>query len=410
MLLVSMWATYDLTLSLPKITGLVLGLNLYLVCARHGRGLRGWMLILAVLLLAGLGIAGLGLLYTQWTAKVPALAEATGRLPTPQAGLPGAEAGVNPNEVAGALLWVLPPLISLAALALTRFARLRRAAGGLGATTLLLSLASAAIVVAGILLLTQSRAGYVAVAGTAAILLGLAMAQRSPRLAIVCGGLAVSVAAALWSGGAIPLDGQPVTAMPSSEPFTDLVSLAQRVEIWGRAIEAVQDFPLTGMGMNVFRRAMHVLYPLTLTAPGVDLAHAHNEFLQVALDLGLPGLVAFVALYIGAFRMLAQVWHATERQDGGDGGQGETLMSFVESAAATRAFVLGLGGGLLAHMLYGLGDAVSLGAKPGFLFWMLLGLVASLHARRCPARAEVTQAEAQASERPPAMPLPERQT
>jgi hypothetical protein len=40
---------------------------------------------------------------------------------------------------------------------------------------------------------------------------------------------------------------------------------------------------------------------------------------------------------------------------------------------------LGLGGGLLAHLLYGLMDAVALGAKPGVLFWMLLGLIVGLH-------------------------------
>jgi len=33
---------------------------------------------------------------------------------------------------------------------------------------------------------------------------------------------------------------------------------------------------------------------------------------------------------------------------------------------------------LLAHLLYGLTDAVALGAKPGVLFWMLLGLIAGL--------------------------------
>jgi hypothetical protein len=30
-------------------------------------------------------------------------------------------------------------------------------------------------------------------------------------------------------------------------------------------------------------------------------------------------------------------------------------------------------------MLYGLTDAVALGAKPGLLFWMLLGLIAGLY-------------------------------
>jgi len=43
------------------------------------------------------------------------------------------------------------------------------------------------------------------------------------------------------------------------------------------------------------------------------------------------------------------------------------------------AMILGLGAGLAAHMVYGLLDAISLGAKPGFLWWWLLGLIASLY-------------------------------
>jgi hypothetical protein len=34
---------------------------------------------------------------------------------------------------------------------------------------------------------------------------------------------------------------------------------------------------------------------------------------------------------------------------------------------------------LLAHLLYGLTDTVAPEAKPGVLFWMLLGLIAGLH-------------------------------
>ena len=43
--------------------------------------------------------------------------------------------------------------------------------------------------------------------------------------------------------------------------------------------------------------------------------------------------------------------------------------------------MIGLGGGLLAHLIYGMTDAVALGAKPGVLFWMLLGLICGLHAQ-----------------------------
>jgi len=117
--------------------------------------------------------------------------------------------------------------------------------------------------------------------------------------------------------------------------------------------------------MITFRHFVHVLFPLFLVGPDFDVAHAHNEFLQAALDLGLPGLIAFLALYIGAFWMLFKIWWLAP-------------YSTLDTPQSLRFLVLGLGGGLFAHMVYGMTDAVALGAKPGLLFWMLLGLIAAL--------------------------------
>jgi len=139
--------------------------------------------------------------------------------------------------------------------------------------------------------------------------------------------------------------------------------------VWSRAIYGIQDFPFTGMGMNAFRKVVPVLYPLFLVSPDVDIGHAHNEFLQAALDLGIPGLIAFIAIYIIAFWMLASIWKVTRHPQ----------LNTGHWSLVTRSLTLGLGGGLLAHMLYGLTDAVALGAKPGLLFWMLLGLIAGLY-------------------------------
>ena len=65
----------------------------------------------------------------------------------------------------------------------------------------------------------------------------------------------------------------------------------------------------TGMGMDTFRSVVNVLYPLQIISAGSpikDIGHAHNEFLQAALDLGIPGLIAFISIYIVAFTMLVQ--------------------------------------------------------------------------------------------------------
>jgi putative inorganic carbon (HCO3(-)) transporter len=100
------------------------------------------------------------------------------------------------------------------------------------------------------------------------------------------------------------------------------------------------------------------LYPLFLIAPNTDIGHAHNQILQVALDLGLPGLVAYVAM-IGAALWLC--WRVVHRTQG-----------------ASPLLAIGIIGSLVAFHLFGLTDALALGAKPGVGLWLLLGLVAAL--------------------------------
>jgi putative inorganic carbon (hco3(-)) transporter len=133
------------------------------------------------------------------------------------------------------------------------------------------------------------------------------------------------------------------------------IRLAGRLDIWQRALQGLDDFPLTGMGMNTFRQVMPILYPPFLVDPTWDFAHAHNHFLQAGLDLGLPGLIAYLALWLGTAFLLFQVILKSDSQ-------------FYRAAA------LGLSGGFSAYFVYGLTDTVALGAKPGFVFWWALGL------------------------------------
>ncbi len=161
-----------------------------------------------------------------------------------------------------------------------------------------------------------------------------------------------------------------------------LDSLASRLEIWPRAIYGVQDFPFTGMGMNTFREVIHVLYPSFTIPPDIDIAHAHNEFLQAALDLGIPGLIAFSSIYIISFWMLVKVWKSLSGEGTGRRTSEERTACIIsEDTVLKRALVLGLGGGLFGHMIFGMTDAISLGAKPGIFYWILLGLIAGLYLR-----------------------------
>ncbi len=137
-------------------------------------------------------------------------------------------------------------------------------------------------------------------------------------------------------------------------------SLEGRVEIWSRALYGIQDFPFTGMGMGTFRRVVPILYPLFTIAPDHDIGHAHNHLLAAGVDLGIPGLIAYLALWLGAGAMLWQVWHHAREH-------------------AHRMLALGLGAGLLAQFTWGMTDSNVLGSKAGFPFWLALGCVAALH-------------------------------
>jgi putative inorganic carbon (HCO3(-)) transporter len=129
-----------------------------------------------------------------------------------------------------------------------------------------------------------------------------------------------------------------------------------RKEVWHWALVAISDFPITGCGLGTFREVVRLLYPITVPL-AYDIAHAHNIFLQTALDFGLFGLVAYLAMLQIAFSL---GWKVAKQQ------------------ARFRPTVIGLLSGLTALHVYGLTDALSLGSKTGAVFWLLIGLLAAL--------------------------------
>jgi putative inorganic carbon (HCO3(-)) transporter len=88
------------------------------------------------------------------------------------------------------------------------------------------------------------------------------------------------------------------------------------------------------------------------------MGHAHNIFLQIALDSGLPGLVAYIALLLVAFGM---------------------ALVTVRRWVPIRPIIVGLCSSLLALHIYGLTDALALGSKTGVIFWLSLGLITAAY-------------------------------
>src|SRR5205823_5167280 len=89
-------------------------------------------------------------------------------------------------------------------------------------------------------------------------------------------------------------------AGPQFSTLTQTDNLVVRIQVWQSALHAIADYPLTGIGVDTFRRLMPFRYPAAVVPDSYDIGHAHNQLLQAALDLGLPGLVGYLALWIVA--------------------------------------------------------------------------------------------------------------
>ena len=197
-----------------------------------------------------------------------------------------------------------------------------------------------------VLLLTQSRAAWLALAGMA-----LAAAFHQVQRAWLRWLLIVLSAAAagllLWlARAALAAD------------------WLNRQMVWAQGLAMLQDFGLTGIGPGSFGLLGPQLYAdfwmgdLSFVAP-----HAHNLFLQVGIDLGIAGLTAYLALLATAAALASSAWR-------------HRPAPLVRLTAA--AVLLSL----LALVLDGLLDIGVWGSQGGFIAWIVLGLAASLgHAR-----------------------------
>ena len=135
------------------------------------------------------------------------------------------------------------------------------------------------------ILLTQSRGGMI----SAGVVVALWVA-RSLKHAPAVIGLVVSVGCILYLAPRDPWKARSETSVA----FGEDVSAAGRVDAWRTGLNMLAERPLTGVGSGAFM----VAWPTF--APG-DVGPArteHNTFIQMASELGIPGLALFLAAFI----------------------------------------------------------------------------------------------------------------
>lgn len=348
---VNLWASADRTTSWIAAGYFLFGLTLYTALVNWPSAQRKPQLAAWLLLLIGGGLAIASPPLTAWKPRFRLFdLPLYNRLQSLPIDLGET---IHANILAGALVIVLPIFVSLAIK--KRGTQINADKRRWTQVALRLLFCVMALVVGGVIMLTQSRGGYLALA----VALPLVFVLRWPRLLY---GVPVLVVVAML---AINRAGLGVVLDQLSSDGT-LGGWAGRIDIWTQSLNALHDFVFTGIGIGTFTLVLPLLYPLRVSIEGYP--HAHNLFLQIGVDLGLPGLIAYLALLINLFVMLWGALRSTRSPSPTDG-----------DASLHWALAVGALGGLVAMLIHGLLDAATWGNKLAFIPWVLFALITLIH-------------------------------
>jgi hypothetical protein len=348
----------DLLFSLPKVTGVLFGILVFYALVTLLTDKRIIKTGLFAFLFGGTFFSMIGLMGINWDydSLVFSLARLLGihldktvytrqvipflerMIPRVDFRLPGAEMGFNGNAIGGAIILVFPVILALFLPYLRKKTLYSRIWEQKSAVFLLFL---GLMTISGVLFLTLSVASW------AALSISLWIIFFSKKWKAVTA--IVLVSAVFLSFLIFPAKISRFASTVGNE--LDPEKIEYRIKWWNIAVQSIREHPLFGVGMNRMRLHKDI---------GYKRAHVHNQYLQTAAELGLPALFAYLALLGGVFFMCVTI----QRRAGKD---------WIKRAA------LGLGSGQLAFGLFGLIDAIPLGAKVGIFFWLSLALIIALY-------------------------------
>jgi putative inorganic carbon (HCO3(-)) transporter len=329
---ITLWATALPEDTVPQVLRLLTGIGLFYAIVNWSRSAMRLRLLIVVMMLTGLALAIMAPFTVTWSnSKLPFIPDflyARFTLLVSDT--------THPNVMGGYLSILLP--ISMAVMIFNW----KQLSWSNRVFVVIIT-----VIMSGFLILTKSRGAWLAFG--AIVLLIILLRWRWGWLTLPASGIASVIV--LYSVG--------ITRVLETLSYNDAFNgIEGRLEIWSRAIYMIQDFPFTGIGMGSFMRVADTLYPFFLMGPG-KIVHAHNLFLQIAVDLGLPGLIAWLAIFVLVIVAAWQVYKLGKVEHNG--------------------WVAGLGAGFLGSQLaltiHGITDAVTWGlVRPAPLIWALWGV------------------------------------
>jgi putative inorganic carbon (hco3(-)) transporter len=333
-------------LSRPRLGLFLLGLGIYALLALAVTTPRHFWAVFALLPAVALVVSAIAFASTAWlTYKFPPAQLVVDMFPRAELAAlqPENQApGLHPNPTAAGVAMLLLPMLGVLLFGPASRAERR---GGLRLLIAACTLASLPLLVYMPLSLARGALLAVAAAGLA-LLLARGWAWALVALALA-GGLTLAVASAL-----------PPTLVDKLL-YSDLLTPEtyagpMRSTIWAQSRQLSEQAPLTGIGLGAFP----AVYQQADTRVPLFITHAHNIVLQAALDLGWPGALAYMALLAGA-------------------AFGAARAGWRLSRGARAGAAYGLAAAVLAFVIFGMLDAITLTAKAGLIVWYVVGLAAA---------------------------------
>ncbi len=280
---------------------------------------------------------------------------------------------VNHNHFAGLLEMILPLSLALAlyyqgrASHHSRQRSLRDLLDRLGHPEILKSLVLlvVAIFLFVAIVFSLSRMGLVSALVSLAVLAALASVGRrfgrvNWKLLAAC--LAIGAAITVWigAGGVV----EHFATLSHDEPLA-AENGEGRVAEWKSVAKLIGQHPWTGVGLGCFEFAFTRVQSTQLT---LIADHAHNDYLELAAELGIPGAILFFSLI---FFVIARAGGAALR------GHAKLAQSIVAPFNLERALGIGAVAGASALLMHSTADFNLYIPANALVFAVLLGMAYS---------------------------------
>lgn len=153
-----------------------------------------------------------------------------------------------------------------------------------------------------VLIMSGSRGAWIIEGALLLLWMGVWIGRRSSaRVRMV---LAVAAPVAVLGVAGLGV----VMAARAAPLFGRDLTMSGRTAIWGQVVQSIARHPLLGYGYEAFWRGMQGPSLQISAAVHFVVVHAHNGFLEIALELGAGGVLLILLAGLRALRQLWPVW------------------------------------------------------------------------------------------------------